>query len=460
MHKKILIVDDEQSMCEMLDADLGMRGFDTSWHTSAEDAFTKLMSDDIDVVLTDLNMPDVNGIDLCDRIVENRPDVPVVVITAFGSMDTAIAALRAGAFDFVTKPVEMDLLAIILERAIRHRALQEKVKILSEAVESTKQLEDFVGTSPPMLRLYDQLSRIADTEASVMIVGESGVGKELVAKALHKQSRRHAQPFVAVNCAAIPDALLESELFGHIKGAFTDARGSRKGLILQAEQGTLFLDEVGDLMKGLQPKLLRVLEERKLRPIGSDKEVGFDVRVVAATKRDLESAVDEGRFREDLFFRINVIQIDVPPLRTRGTDILLLSLHFLEKFAARSSKNVVGITNTAAEKLYNYIWPGNVRELRNTIERAVALTSHEKIVVDDLPEKIRGYASSHVLIGSSNPSELISMEEVERRYILHVLKTVGDNKALAARVLGFDRKTLYRKLLRYDSSSGAKKDYP
>jgi len=449
MPGRVLIVDDDRSMCEMIEADLSGRNFDSSWYLSADEAFSVLKNEDFDVVLTDLQMPGTDGIALCERIVANRPDVPVVVITAFGSMDTAVSALRAGAYDFITKPIEMDLLAFTLERAIKHRSLQEKVKTLSELVEQSKHFEGLLGESIPMQNLYDLVTRVADSEASVLIIGESGTGKELVAQALHIQSRRHADQFVAVNCAAIPEALLESEFFGHTKGAFTDAKAERKGLFLQADGGTLFLDEIGAFPLTLQPKLLRALEEHSVRPVGSDKEVSFDVRVIAGTNRDLESAIEEGRFREDLFYRINVIQVELPPLRSRGTDILLLAQHFLEQSAARSNKHVVGISDKVADKLLNYTWPGNVRELRNAIEHAVALTRYETITVDDLPDKIRAYHSSHILVGSNNPTELVPMEEVERRYILHVLNAVGGNRTLAARVLGLDRKTLYRKLSCY-----------
>jgi two-component system response regulator HydG len=381
--------------------------------------------------------------------VANRPDVPVVVMTAFGSLETAVAAIRAGAYDFVTKPVEMDMLALTLQRAVKHRLLQEKVKVLSQAVEQSARFDELLGASPAMQNLYDQLARIADTEVSVLIMGESGTGKELVARSIHRQSRRRDKPFVVVNCAALPDTLLESELFGHAKGAFTDARTDRKGLFQQAEGGTLFLDEIGELPLAMQPKLLRALEESRVRPVGCDREVPFDVRLLTATNRDLPSAVEEGRFREDLFFRIDVVQLELPPLRARGTDTLLLAQHFVEQFAARSGKRVVGMSEAVAEKLLAFAWPGNVRELRNVMERAVALTRYNKLVVEDLPEKIRDYRSSQVFIGGHDPSELVSMEEVERRYILHVLDSVDGNKTLGARILGLDRKTLYRKLRQY-----------
>jgi len=446
---KVLIIDDEKSMCDLLEADLKLRDFQTRACMSAAEALRAMEGEAFDVALTDLKMPEMDGIELCQRIVANRPDIPVVVMTAFGSMETAIAAIRAGAYDFVTKPIELDLLALTLGRAVRHRELQEKVKVLSEAVERTTRFDELLGASPSMQKMYDQLTRIADSEATVLITGESGTGKELVARSIHGRSRRRDRPFVAVNCAALPDALLESELFGHAKGAFTDARADRKGLFLQAHKGTLLLDEIGELPLSLQPKLLRALEEGRIRPVGGDKEVPFDVRLLAATNRDLESAVEDGRFREDLYFRINVIQLEMPPLRARGADTLLLAQHFVEFFAARSHKDVVGLSEAVAEKLLAYAWPGNVRELRNVVERAVALTRYDKLAVEDLPEKVRDYRSSQVVIGGTDPTELLPMEEVERRYILHVLKSVRDNKTLAARILGMDRKTLYRKLQQY-----------
>ena len=452
MPARVLIVDDDQNMCKMIEAFLRTQGFEPSWYASAEAAFSALLTGVFDVVVTDLNMPGMDGVDLCERIVANRPAVPVVVITAFGSLETAVAALRAGAYDFVTKPVELDMLAFAVKRAATHRSLLQEVKRLSDVVEKSTRCEGLIGESVSMQQLFDRIRRVADSEVSVLICGESGTGKELVAKALHAQSRRHESPFVAVNCAAIPESLLESELFGHKRGAFTDAKVERKGLFLQASGGTLFLDEISAFPLSLQPKLLRALEERRLRPVGADQEVPFDVRVLAATNRDLEAAVEEERFREDLFFRLNVVQVELPPLRSRGTDVLLLGQHFLTQFAVRSGKHVTGMSHAVADKLLGYTWPGNVRELRNAMEHAVALTSYEEITVEDLPEKIRAYHSSHVFVGGNDPAELIPMEEVERRYILHVMQTVGGNKTLAARVLGFDRKTLHRKLHLYGAA--------
>ncbi|HVY62888.1 MAG TPA: sigma-54 dependent transcriptional regulator, partial [Planctomycetota bacterium] len=369
--------------------------------------------------------------------------------TAFGTLETAIEAIRAGAYDFVTKPFEVDALALALDRAVQHRALKEEVKRLRRAVQETRQFEEIIGSGPAMQALFDLLDRAADADAAVLVTGETGTGKELVARALHRRSRRRAGPFVAVNCAALPEALLESELFGHARGAFTDAKAAREGLFVKANKGTLFLDEIGDMPLGLQPKLLRALQERKVRPVGSDTEVPFEARLVSATHADLETAVAEGRFREDLFFRVNVIHVEVPPLRARGGDVLVLAQRFLEHFATRAEKKVTGISGPAAEKLLAYSWPGNVRELQNCIERAVALTRFEQVMIEDLPEKVREHRPSHVVTAGDDPSEILPMEEVERRYILRVLDAAGGNKTLAARLLGFDRMTLYRKLERY-----------
>jgi transcriptional regulator with PAS, ATPase and Fis domain len=319
---------------------------------------------------------------------------------------------------------------------------------LREALGQEVEAGGLVGQSTALRQAYTLIDRVADVDTTVLITGESGTGKEVAARALHTRGRRRTGPFVAINCAAMPEQLLESELFGHLKGAFTDARAGRTGLFVQANAGTLFLDEVGELPLGLQPKLLRALQERKVRLLGSNEEVEFDARIVAATNRDLELAVEEGRFREDLYYRLNVINLELPPLRARGNDVLLLSQHFIEHFAARTGKRVLGLSPAAAQRLLAYSWPGNVRELQNCIERAVALTSFEQLTVEDLPERVRSYTAPQTLPEVSDMSELVTLEEVERRYIHRVLEAVGGSRTLAARILGVDRKTLYRKLHR------------
>ncbi len=456
MKSRILLVDDDRSMCETLAIVLGKRGFECRWTVSPVEALDIVRTADVDAILTDLNMREMNGLELCERIVEARPELPVIVITAFGSLETAVAAIRVGAYDFITKPPEIDALEVALARAVQHRRLQQEVKQLRQAVAESVSFGNLIGTSASMRAAYDLLHRIADSDASVLITGESGTGKEVAARALHDCGRRRRGPFVAINCSAVPEALLESELFGHVRGAFTDARAARTGLCVQANGGTLLLDEIGDMPLALQPKLLRALQERTVRPVGGDDEVPFDVRVVATTNRDLRSLVDEGRFREDLFFRVNVIHVEMPPLRARGGDVLLLAQRFLDGQAARAGKRVASLSPAAAEKLLAYSWPGNVRELQNCIERAIALTRYEQITVDDLPETIRAYARSHVLIASDDPTELVPLGEVERRYTLRVMEAVGGNKTLAARILGITRKTLYRKLEEYGRASDSR----
>lgn len=449
MRGRVLIVDDDRGMCELLRSGLSEAGYEPTVESGGEAAFEALRGSDFDVVVTDLNMRGMNGLELCGRISSNRPDVPVIVITAFGSLETAVAAIRAGAFDFITKPFELEALQITLDRAVRFRSLQEEVGRLRVEVARARSQNLLIGDSQVMRRLHEMIPPVAATDASVLIVGETGTGKELVAKAIHAGSARRDGPFVAVNCVAVPESLLESELFGHTRGAFTDARSARKGLFAQASGGTLFLDEIGDMPVTMQPKLLRVLQERRFRPVGSDEEVEFSARVIVATHRDLDALVEEGLFRQDLYFRINVLLIEVPPLRARGNDILLLAQHFLEVAGARYGKKVHGLSGQAAERLLAYSWPGNVRELENCVERAVALTLFEQIAVDDLPEKIRSYERTRLPPSSEDPSEILPLEEIERRAILRALESLGGNKTAAAQALGLDRKTLYRKLERF-----------
>ena len=446
----VLIVDDDENMCTTLVRSLDKLGLSAAAVTSAQEALVRLEAEhSFDAVVTDIQMKGMDGIALCERIAESNPELPVIVVTGFGSLEAAIRAIRAGAYDFITKPFDVDALHLTLMRAIQHRALREEVRRLRAEVRTASPSDDIVGRSPPMQRVYDLVGRVADAEVSVLITGETGTGKELVARALHRQSRRVARPFVALNCSAVPEALLESELFGHQKGAFTDARGTRKGLFQHAHGGTLFLDEIGDLPLALQPKLLRALQERTIRPVGADAEIPVDVRVVAATHRDLEQMVEDKTFREDLYYRLNVVTIDLPALRSRGNDVLALAQHYLAIASKRSQKNVVGIRPEAAERLLAYPWPGNVRELVNCIERAVALTRHDELTVEDLPPKVRDHQRRTVVLVPDRLDELVSMDEVERRYLEKVMEAVRGNKTQAAQVLGWDRKRLYRKLEKY-----------
>jgi len=446
---RILIVDDEPEMATVIEQALSRRGYHAAQKNSADEAWDLLEREDFDVVVTDLNMKGMTGVELTDRVAKNRKDVPVIVITAFGSLETAIATLRAGAYDFITKPFDIDQLVVAVERAIQNRKLREEVKRLRAEVARSKPAADFIGDSLAMRKVHEVIARVAETDATVLVTGESGSGKELVARDVHKRSKRATGPFVAINCAALPETLLESELFGHVKGAFTDAKQSKRGLFVEASGGTLFLDEVGEMPQGMQAKLLRSLEERSVRPVGATAEMPFDARLVAATNRDLESLVESGRFREDLYYRINVVHVDLPPLRARGADVLLLAQHFITRLAEPMGKKVTGISSAVAERLLAYAWPGNVRELQNCIERAIALARFEELTVEDLPPKVRDYKPSFVVVATEDPTDLVTMEEVERRYIQRVMEAVGQNKTQAAKVLGFDRTTLYRKLDRY-----------
>jgi two-component system response regulator HydG len=452
MKAQILVVDDEQESCDLLAMSLERHGFKVTTCTHAQEALELVAAQDFDIVLTDLSMPEMSGLELCERVLGARPRMPVVVITGQGSLETAIGALRVGAYDFITKPIDPKFLFLAVSRAVQHRRLQDEVKRLRQAVAAGDVPTEIVGQSAAMRRVYELIHRVGDSDASVLIHGETGTGKELIARAIHLRSRRKDGPFVAINCAAVPHSLLESELFGHARGAFTDAKSQRTGLFVEASGGTLFLDEIGELPLDVQPKLLRALQERKVRPVGANHEIAFDARIVAATNRNLEDEVEEKRFREDLFYRINVVKIDVPPLRERGGDVLQLAQHFLKQFASRTDKSTLELSTTAAEKLLAYNWPGNVRELENCMEHAVALARFDEITVEDLPEKIRAYRAERFVVAANDPTEIVTMEELERRYVLRVLALVGGNKSRAAQVLGFDRRTLYRKLERYGAA--------
>ncbi|HVK87602.1 MAG TPA: sigma-54 dependent transcriptional regulator [Kofleriaceae bacterium] len=424
----VFVIDDEREMVDLLALGLKKRGFHVHPFTSGADAIAAIASHDVDVIITDLNMRGMSGLEVGQHVALDRPDIPVIVLTAFGSFETAVGAIRAGAYDFVTKPTEIEALAIAVRRAAEHRSLRGELKRLHEVVANTRGRGDLVGASPAMQHVYQTIDHVAATDAPVLITGESGTGKERVARAIHDRSRRKDGPFVTLDCAAIPEELLDAELFGE----------TRPGVFARAAGGTLFLDEIGELAPTTQPKLLRVLQERS------------DVRVITASKRDLEEMVADKRFREDLYYRINVIHIPLPALRARGGDVLLLAQHLVKHYAAVIDKKVVGLSASAAERMLAYDWPGNVRELGNCIERAVALAKFEELQVEDLPEKIRAKETrrSAAMSGNDRP-EMLTLEEVERRHVLRVLEACNGNRTDAAKVLELDRKTLYRKLLRW-----------
>lgn len=452
---RILVVDDDGATAEMLTTSLVDEGFDASFVTSAESAIERAETQTYDAVITDVRMgKGMSGIELCAQLTAMLPETPILVVTAFGSMETAIAALRAGAFDFVPKPFNVDEMTHRVRRAVESRTLRAEVRKLREARSRPVAFEAIVGQSPVMASLFSIVDRVAQASPAVLITGETGTGKELVARAIHSRSKRSNGPFVAVNCAAMPENLLESELFGHTKGAFTDARTARAGLFVQANGGVLFLDEIGDMPKVLQAKLLRVLQEHVVRPLGSDKEIPFDARVIAATHRDLETDVADGNFREDLYFRLNVLEVKLPPLRSRGADILLLAQDFVHRISERDGRPVRGLDPECARRLMNYSWPGNVRELANVIERAVALARYDVITANELPDRIRQFAPSHVIVAGDAPEDFVKLEEVERRYLLRVLEATNGHRTKTAQILGLDRKTLYNKLRLYGMAEG------
>ena len=423
----VFVVDDEREMVDLLALGLKRRGFAIVPFGTGADALAAIPNHDVDVIVTDLNMKGMNGLELCQRVVADRPDIPVLMLTAFGSFETAVGAIRAGAYDFVTKPVEIESLAIAVRRAAEHRALRGEVKRLREVVASTRSRGNLIGSSTAMQQVYALIDQVSATDATVTITGEGGTGKETVAREIHNRSRRASGPFVALNCAALPEALVEQELFGHFE---------------KANGGTLLVDEIGELPLQTQPKLLRALQERTVNG------AHVDARLIAATNRDLDELVEDKRFREDLFYRINVIHIPLPPLRARAGDVLLIAQDMLRHYAAVFEKKVVGLSSAASERMIAYDWPGNVRELANCLERAVALARFEEIQVEDLPEKIRSARQPRTLAGTERP-ELLTLEEVERLHVLRVLEACDGNRTDAAKVLGLDRKTLYRKLLRW-----------
>jgi DNA-binding NtrC family response regulator len=449
LNARILYLDDDEDACEAASLLLGSRGYDVTTETHVDAALALAVERDFDVVLTDLRMDVLDGVEVCERIVAAKPALPVLLVTSFESVEVVRAALRAGAYDFIPKPFEAAVLLEAVERAVHTSRLRADASRMRTRTLGGAQpaLGSMVGDSPAMRAVHTMIARVAPSAATVLITGESGTGKELIARELHAQSQRADGPFIAVNCAAMPAQLLESELFGHERGAFTDAKTSRSGLFLEAQGGTLFLDEIGEMPPEMQAKLLRALQERKVRPVGASRERAFDARLVAATARDLPRALEEGTFRADLFYRLNVCPILVPPLRDRRGDVAALAQAFTERFAARTGKQVAGLTPEALRKLLAYQWPGNVRELENCIERAVAMTASELLVAADLPEHIFSYRPQlmRTLLPESIES-VLPIDEMERVYTAHVLRIVQGNKAHAARLLGFDRRTIYRKL--------------
>ncbi len=454
-NESVLVVDDAPDIRSGMAHILQQEGFFVDTASDGQEAIDKLDQRFFDIVLTDLAMPRKDGMEVLKFVTENSPESICIIITGFGTIKGAVEAMRQGAFDYLTKPVKTEEVLIIIEKALEVRQLRRENKTLKQELQSRYGFERIVGSSESMQRVFRLIERVANTDSTVLITGESGTGKERIAHAIHYSSDRRDGPFVPVNCAAIPEELLESELFGHEKGAFTHAIRTRIGRFELANKGTIFLDEIGEMSPSLQVKLLRVLQERKFERVGGVKTIQVDIRILAATNIDLEQAVKEGRFREDLFYRLNVIPINVPPLRERRSDIPLLIAHFMKKFTRNQKSAVRGIENDAMECLLNYEWPGNVRELENIIERMVILANGPKITVKDLPERILESASnlgihrvqSHI---PSLPEDGFSLssavQEFEKALIIQALDRTGWVKNRAAKLLKMNRTTLIEKM--------------
>jgi two-component system response regulator HydG len=443
----LMIVDDERAIREVCREVAQSLGFNTVVADSAEQAYRMLDAQNIDVVLLDLKLPGAGGLEALHQIGERKPDAVIVVVTGYGTVQSAVQAMKNGAYDYVTKPFSMEELRLLLERVSGHLRLKTENRTLREKIKSKMGFGSIVGRAPEMEKLYRIIAKAAHSSHPVLILGESGTGKEMVARSIHFSGPFRDKPFIPVDCGSLVPTLIESELFGYVKGAFTGAVQSRDGLLAIAEGGTVFLDEVGELPVDLQAKLLRAIQEREIRPVGSTKRIAINVRILAATNRDLEQAVAQGTFRRDLYFRLNVLSLKIPPLRDRRQDIPLLAGYFLERLA-RASGQERHLTDDAMKALLAYDWPGNVRELENCLERACAFTSGPLIQVGDLPSAIHG-APSHVPTDGNGKAQILPMAELEKQTILSAIAQLNGDKLLAARMLGIGKTTLYRKLKEY-----------
>jgi DNA-binding NtrC family response regulator len=454
----ILVADDDAVARDLLVEALRKEGYQVEAVADGAQAIERGRQKRFDVVLTDIRMGSVDGLEVLREFKQLSPDTPIVLLTAFGSMEGAIEAIKQGAYDYLAKPFKKEEIKLVVRRSLDHARLVRENARFREELGERQDLSPLVGSSPLMLEVYKLVARVSTGKSTVLLEGESGTGKELIARAVHANSPRRERLFVPVNCAALPDTLLETELFGHEKGAFTGAAGVKQGLFETAHEGTIFLDEIGDMGLSLQVKLLRVIQEQEVRRVGGTGSIKVDVRIVAATNRDLASLVKEGRFREDLFYRLNVVRIGLPPLRERREDITMLAHHFLQKFSGGTTSQITGFVPDALELLQRYHWPGNVRELENAIERAVSLSHGPLVLPDDLPDTIRnaGAMSCDDTVGKGSGKEeaLLTLDEVQKRHLMRVLRETGGNKARAAKILGIDRRTLYRMAERFGLEMG------
>lgn len=450
MNFTILIIDDEKNIREGLGTALELEGYDVKLAENGEVGLKLIEKGDIDLVITDLRMPGISGEEVIAKVAGESPGIPVIVLTGHGSIDSAVTAMRNGAYDFLTKPLNLDRLILIVKRALAGRELEIRHSTLKEELDAKTSFESIIGKSAEMLRIFEVVRKVANSKASVLITGESGTGKELIANALHNLSNRRDKPFVKVHCAALSESLLESELFGHEKGAFTGAVARKRGRFELANTGSIFLDEIGEIDQNVQIKILRVLQDRRFERVGGEETLEVDVRIIAATNRELLQEIAEHRFREDLFYRLNVVHIQVPPLRERKDDIPLLVASFLEEFAKENNKKITGIDARARSALYKYNWPGNIRQLRNCIESAVVMCSGSEITLEDLPPSVSGASDTDMI---SIPVG-ITLAEAEKILIQQNLAVNKGNKSKTADILGIGRKTLHRKIDEYNLEVG------
>lgn len=450
LKQNILIVEDEELMRSILRQLLEDQGYTVLTADRAENALEIFSQNDVALILTDIKMAGIDGLELLDRLKTVDAEAVVIIMTAYSSVDSAIAALRKGAYDYITKPFVNEDLIQTVKNALRQRELFRENRALRRELGNHYGFSEIIGSSPRLKEIFQIIEKIADTHAGVLIQGESGTGKELIARAVHFKSRRAAKPFLAVNCGALPESLLESELFGHTKGAFTGAAADKKGLFRSAEGGTIFLDEIGEMPAALQVKLLRALQEHEVTPLGASLPVKYDARIIAATNKNLEAEVAANRFREDLFYRLNIIELFLPPLRERREDVPLLVKYFASKIAREQNAPEKPVTAEAMQSLINHQWQGNIRELENAVQRAFLLSGDE-IDQTSLPPKIRAGASENQPNKHSEHSAA-TLEDTEKHYILQILESVNDDKTQAAKILGIDLSTLYRKLKRYEEN--------
>ena len=446
----ILIIDDEEAQRNVLKGYLEKKGLKIFTASSGTEGVKSVQDNMIDIVLSDYKMPDITGLEVLEHVKKINPAISFIILTAYGTIENAVKAMRLGAFDYISKPVDLDELDLLLERIIENKNLKSEIELLKDQLKEKFKIDSFVSNSPRMEEVLSMASRAADSKATVLINGESGTGKEVLAKSIHFASSRKDKPFIAVNIPALPETLLESELFGHEKGAFTGAEKSKKGRFELADGGTIFLDEIGDIPLNLQVKLLRVLQEHQIERLGSSENINIDVRIIAATHQNLEQKIKDGSFREDLFYRLNIVSLNIPPLRERKEDILPLIDYFIDKYSKENNKQKRNLSKEAVDSLLKYNFPGNVRELENIIERSVVLSRNDIITLNDLPNVVKGFKAEKEVKVKEDETLVEQVEELEKKLIYDALSKANGNQSLAGRMLGLTERNLRYKMQKYD----------